>query len=149
MSKIKVVNAPRNLNTASYTSCIILTSEKKIMLQKRPASWSTYPNYISTFGGTIHAEETPLQAIIRELAEEVGAAVHPKDLVFLDAYTEELTQHKEIIFGYFWHDKKETITGCYEGQAIYIDHLHELQEYALIIDDVPWLLKRCMTLKLI
>lgn len=149
MSRIKVVDAQRNRDKASYTSCIVLTSNKRIMLQKRPSTWKTYPNYISTFGGTIHSDETPLQTIIRELAEELGVAVHPKDLIFLNAYTEEITQHKDIVFGYFWYDKKGSITGCYEGEVLYIDDPHELQEYPLVIDDVPWLIKCCIEQKLL
>ncbi len=149
MSKIKVVPPEQNLDKASYTSCIILTSDKNIMLQKRPATWSTFPNHLCTFGGSIHREETPLQTIIRELAEEVGASAHPNELIFLDAYTEEITQHKEIIFGYFWHDKKSTITGCYKGQAHYIKHLYELNEHPLVVDDVSWLIGQCFKRKLI
>jgi 8-oxo-dGTP diphosphatase len=148
MNKIKVVSDHRKLN-AAYTSCIILTSDQKIMLQKNPATQARYPNHLSTIGGSIHSDETPLQNIIRELAEKVGAAVHPHDLIFLNAYTEEKTQHKDVVFAYFWHDKKARITGCYKGQACYINHLYELQSSPLIAEDVLWLIERCIQRKLI
>ena len=89
------------------------------MLQKRPENWRPYPGYITTFGGWIEKGETPTQTIVRELHEELEVRILPDDLVMLGAITEPCTGHTELVYEYFWHDKGNLITGCYEGIAMY------------------------------
>jgi 8-oxo-dGTP pyrophosphatase MutT (NUDIX family) len=64
----------------------------------------TYPDYLCEFGGQIEQGEQPIQAIIRELKEELGALVQENELVSLGALTEAMSGHTELVYVYFWHD---------------------------------------------
>lgn len=147
---IKVVNNPNSSQyNKCFTGCIILSKNKQILLQKRPEYWHPYPGYITTFGGRIEKEETPSQAIVRELYEELGAKVSPEELVYLGAITEPCTGHTELIYEYFWHDNHNLITGCYEGIAIYFDNIEKILNQPKVMDDVEWLLNECQKRKLL
>src|SRR5437879_283414 len=102
-----------------YVGCLVLTQDHKILLQQRPEHWSTHPGCLSTFGGEIELGETPMEALVRELHEELGAKVMPSDVISLGTITEAITNYSELIYLYFWHDKHGTITGCYECEAKY------------------------------
>lgn len=133
---------PENIKEMpQLTSCIILTFDKRILLQKRPDNWRTYPGYVCCFGGHVDKGEPPLQAICRELQEELGASVDEKDVIPLGCYSESITQFKEVVQGFFWHDKYNSITGCYEGETYYLNHISELNNAPLVMDDVPWLIE--------
>src|ERR1700733_13759328 len=82
--------------------CIILTHDNKILLQQRDDDCRTFPGCLATFGGGIEARESPMQALVRELNEELGARLVSTDVISLGAITEEYTQHRELIHTYFW-----------------------------------------------
>jgi len=126
-----------------FAACIVLTQDHKILLQQRPLNWRTFPGMIATFGGHIEGDETPIQAIVRELHEELGAKVDSSDLITLGVITEEVTSHTELVHLYFWHDTHSTITGCYEGEAKYFDSIEEALEHPKLMDDVCWALNEC------
>ncbi len=126
-----------------YVSCIILTHDNKILLQKRGRNWSKFPGMISTFGGRIEENEKPKEALIRELNEELGAQVDMNNIIELGAYTEAITEHTELIYGFFWHDRYKTITGCYEGEPIYYDNPNNIPAAPISMDDVLWLVNEC------
>ncbi|MBN1684197.1 MAG: NUDIX hydrolase [Gammaproteobacteria bacterium] len=129
--------------------CIVLTKDHQILLQHRPNNWRTFPGCLATFGGQIEQGETPIQALVRELKEELGAQVNPKDLIPLGAITEAITNYTELIYAYFWHDKSGTITGCYEAEARYYDSVKEALSHPKIMDDVRWMLRECQKRQLI
>lgn len=143
---IKLVNLAQ-INPAAFlyrgVGCIVLTKDNKILLQQRGRDWQRFPNCLATFGGQIESDETPIQALIRELHEELGAQVKALDIVALGAITEAVTQHRELIYIYFWHDKFNTITGCYEGEARYYDDIPAVLSHPQIMDDVLWALNEC------
>lgn len=126
-----------------YTSCLILTQNNQLMLQQRAHDWHAFPGFISTFGGKIELGEKPIQAIVRELQEEVGAIVFAEELVPLGAYTEKVTSYQDTIFGYFWHDRGSKIIGCFEGKAVYFRTEKDVLSNSLMMDDVSWLLGLC------
>ena len=132
-----------------YVGCIVLTQDNKIMLQQRGTNWNHFPGYLSEFGGRIESDESPMQALIRELNEELGAQVSPADVISLGAVTEEATKHTELIYVYFWHDKHGTITGCYEGEAKYFDDIKTVFQHPKKMDTVSWLLNQCKKQKLL
>ncbi|MBU6475037.1 MAG: NUDIX domain-containing protein [Alphaproteobacteria bacterium] len=101
--------------------CVVLTHEGKLYLQRRPENWGSHAGVINLFGGHVEAGETAEQGVIRELNEETGARIAPEDLVFIDAVTEGMTQHAEIVHIYFWQDKAKTITGCHEAEPVTFD----------------------------
>lgn len=129
---------------ACYTGCLIITQENKILLQQRGKTCLTYPGLISTFGGKIEVNETPLEALVRELKEELGAQVQKEEVQLISAVTEGITQHTEKIYEYFWHDKLGKITGCYEEMPCYFKNVNAvLQVKDKLMDDDFWLLIEC------
>ena len=132
-----------------FVGCIVLTQNKKILLQQRGDDWHSHPGVISTFGGRIESHEHPKNALIRELKEELGAQVQESDIVSLGAYTEAVTQHTELVYGYFWHDKQGTMTGCYEGEARYYDNIADILALPKLMDGVRWLIYECKNRQLL
>lgn len=132
-------------DTAQYrcvgSGAIILTHDNKFLLQQRGNDWHSFAGRLSTFGGRAEMHETPLQTISRELNEELGAVV--TDAIFLGAYTEKATDYTELCHGFFWHDRRRTITGCYEGEPAYFDTVDDILKEPNLMDDVPWLLGIC------
>ena len=126
-----------------YVGCLVLTHDNKILLQHRPENWRTHPGCLATFGGGIETGESPMETLVRELNEELGAKVIPSEVIRLGAITEAITNYTELVYHYFWHDKQGTITGCYECEAKYYDTANEVYAHPKVMDDVRWLLKSC------
>lgn len=124
-----------------FTSCLVLTYDENLLLQFRPASFKHFPEFISCFGGRIEHGESAEEAIVRELKEELGASTKTDNLAHLGSYTEAITNHNDLIVGYFWHDVNNTITGCYEGEPRYFKTIGAALCADKLFDDVPYLLK--------
>lgn len=150
--KIHIIDLDKiNISTYKnqYTSCIILSGDNKIILQKRGNDFYTYPGYICAFGGRIESGEMPLETIIRELKEELDVDIPASELVFISAYTEEISKHNDLVYGYFWHDKNHKVQTCYEGDIAYFDIVDNVFENKKLLDDVPFLLDKCKQKNLI
>jgi len=153
MPKYLPVDALASLNAKLYkhahVGCLVLSHDNKIVLQQRDDYAPTFPNYLSTFGGAIEQGESPLEAMVRELHEELGALAQPRQLISLSIRTEDETHHSRIAYLYFWHDKNNTITGCYEGDASYFDDVDRIKRHPKLMDDVLWLIRECQKRSLI
>lgn len=125
-----------------FVGCIILTKNRTILIQQRGAD-VRYPNSLSEFGGKIEEGESPIQAIRRELNEELGALVEETGLISLGAITEGMTNHEELVHVFFWYDSRETITGCYEGEAAYFKDVASVLAKPNITDGLRLMLKIC------
>jgi len=132
-----------------FAGCIVVSQDNKILLQQRGHDWHTYPGYVSSFGGRIEQGESPIQALVRELNEELGAVVDESEVISLGAVTEEVTNHTELVFEYFWHDRNGTITGCYEGEMIAFDNNEAIFTHPKVMDDVLWMLLECQSRQLL
>lgn len=132
-----------------YTGSIILSQDNRILLQLRGDDWDRFPGHLSTFGGKMDSGETPIEGLVRELKEELGAHVFPADVKNMGAITEAATNYTELIYVFFWHDKNGSITGCYEGEAQYFESCATALKHPRIMDDVRWLLQECRKRKLI
>lgn len=128
---------------ARYVGCLVMTKDHKILLQQRGHDFVTYPDYLCEFGGHIEEGEEPLQAVLRELREELGASAQENEIVSLGALTEAMSGHTELVYVYFWHDVRGTITGCYEGTAKFFDHIESIVAYPKITDGLRWMLQEC------
>ncbi len=122
-------------------NAVVLTKDGKLLLQQRPPEWRVGGGQITTFGGGIELGETPLQALVRELKEELGANVLAADVVNLGVLTEAFTNHTELVYAYFWQDKQGTITGCYECEAVYFDDVSTVFAQSNLMDYVRWMLR--------
>ena len=134
---------------AVYVGCLVLTANGQILLQQRPQHFVSYPGYLCEFGGKIEKGESPIDALVRELREELGAKVNIGDVVSFGAITELMSKHSELIYTFFWHDRFGSITGCYEGEARYFDNSSEILELPKITDGFRWLLSQCQNQGLI
>jgi 8-oxo-dGTP pyrophosphatase MutT (NUDIX family) len=133
-----------------FVGCIVMTHDGKFLLQRVVDARPFFPmGSIITFGGRIESRETTMQALVRELHEELGADVEVADLVSLGAITEDVTNHTELIHAYFWRDLYNTITGCYEDTAVYFDDIDAVFAEPKVTDDVRWMLKQCQQLEII
>jgi 8-oxo-dGTP pyrophosphatase MutT (NUDIX family) len=59
------------------------TSDGKFLLQNRADTVARWPGYWSVFGGGIEPGESPSDAVVRELREELGYAVREAKYVFM------------------------------------------------------------------
>lgn len=147
---IDITSVDIKLFKRSYASCIVKTHDNKILLQELIDSRPYFPaGSISTFGGHIEMRETPSQALIRELKEELGAEVSVKETIFLGAIAEAITGYSELIYTYFWHDKDHKITGCYEDKPKYFDSIKDAFAHDKLGDDVRWMLGECQKRELL
>ncbi len=129
--------------SVSCVACLILTQDKKLLFQQRDLDCHRYPNSLGPFGGRIELGEQPIDCLVRELQEELGAHASPSTITFLDTITKPNAEHKELIYNYFWEDSCNTITGCYEGKAKRFDNIQELLTHPNVLNDVKWLLQSC------
>lgn len=149
---VQLINASE-INSCSYPNqyvgCLVLTKDSRLVLQKRGEDWMNYPDYLCEFGGRIEKEEQPVQAIIRELKEELGAEVHPSELISIGIITETMPNHTDLIHTFFWQDTNGTITGCYEGEIRFFNDSTDIIKEAKITDGLRWLVAECQKRRLI
>jgi 8-oxo-dGTP diphosphatase len=89
VQQVDLARADETLFSRRCVGCIVLTKDNKILLQQRDHNSPTYPDRLATFGGGIDPGETPIQALVRELKEELGAEVKIAEVISLGAITEE------------------------------------------------------------
>ena len=144
IQRVDVTKVDETTFERRYVGCIVLKQDGKILLQQLIYARPFFPvGSLTTFGGRIEDDETPMQALVRELHEELGAKVNEADVISLGAITEEATNHSELIYAYFWNDKDGTITGCYEDEAKCFDSVKAVLANPKVTDDVRWMLKEC------
>lgn len=109
------------VNLADYSQhfadCVVMTQNGELLLQYRPPEWQRKPEWYTAFGGQVETGEDIMTALQRELKEELGADVQREEVVLLGVVTEGETDHTEAVHVHFWHDRRGTITGCFEGEA--------------------------------
>lgn len=147
MDTIRVIDmsaADMSSYAKHLSDCVIVTHDQKLLLQQRPFNWGKSAGNLNIFGGHVEDGETPEEAVIREIKEETGGIIEPDDLIFLGAVTEDFTNHTELVHVHFWHDKNNTITGCYEAEAVSYHSLNGAISHPKIMDYTVWALNECM-----
>lgn len=86
------------LRSVSYA--ILKDYEGRYLVQLRSEAEEMYPGVWSLFGGTVEAEETPTQAVYRELREEIGYEP-PAPLIFLRSMVLDGVATVHFFFGQF------------------------------------------------
>jgi len=64
-------------------TAIIMNSENKILISKRAANKKKYPLLWECNGGAVRKGENSLQGILREIKEELGIILSPREAIFL------------------------------------------------------------------
>lgn len=72
---------------------LILSHGDKILLQKRSREAERFPGTWGLFGGGVHSDESSLEAICRELREELNYEV--RDPKFVKSFPYEISKTKE------------------------------------------------------
>lgn len=71
-------------------ACWIINNKNEILLQRRSANKKQQPNMLAITAGHIDLNESPIQAVLREVSEEVGIKnVKEKDFIYLDTFKAE------------------------------------------------------------
>ncbi len=82
----------------------IYTSNGLILIQKRAKNKDTYPNlWDISVAGHLSAGDTPIEAAIREIEEEIGYTVTPENLIFLKTIQKSKRITSSIIDNEFNH----------------------------------------------
>ena len=108
---------------------ILIDDQDKVLLQHRANDISWYPDHWGIFGGQIEKGETPKQAAIREIKEEVGIEI--ADLKFFKKY--ELKRKKGIYEAFFFTAPlnisiNELRNQQKEGQGLGIFNFNEVKD---------------------
>ncbi len=149
IEEVDLANTDINIFKRKFATALVLTKDHEILLQMRAEDCKSFPGCLSTFGGGIEDGETPEQALIRELREELGAQINTPDIISLGAVTEAITNHTEILYVYYWHDRSGTITGCYEGSPALFNNTTSIINHPKVMDYVIWSLDKCKSLDLL
>ncbi len=80
---------------------IITTDDGRVIMQKRANGLRVYPNEVEmSVGGGVEQQETPEQAIKREIEEELGIKLLDESLVFLGRYKFNHPGQRSYIYTY-------------------------------------------------
>ena len=122
---------------------MVVTQGGGVLLQERGAACPVNPGGLNLFGGHVEAGESPLEALVRELREELGAVVAPGEVVPIGAVTEAWTGHTQVVHVHFWRDVRGTITGCYEHAAREISTARAALAAPRLMPYAAWALRAC------
>ncbi len=110
---------------------IIINKKGEVLLNKKTFDYPSFPGgYWALFGGKIEKEEKPLEAIIREIKEELGITLSFKFLKKINFNIKEL----EIIDYIFYAEFNEEILNIHlnEGGGFGFFNLSELKSIMII-----------------
>ena len=131
-------------------SGIILTSERKILLQRRDAHLRRVPDFIGTFGGKIESGETARVALVREWREELELQVDPVAPMFLGARTGRFNDGTRVLnIRFFWHDEAGEIGTCHEGTPVMFAGATAALAARKLTRSTRWSLQECLRRNLI
>jgi 8-oxo-dGTP diphosphatase len=85
---------------------------KEVLLHKRDGNTKINPHKWAFFGGLVEVDETPTQALVRELQEELGLTVSPNEIISLRDYFNESRQtHRYTFYVVSDKQKEEMVLG--------------------------------------
>ena len=74
-------------NPIQIAKALLLNEKGELLLVRRTETAPTRPNGWDIPGGSVEADETPLQAVTREIKEEIGVSILPGQLTLMYAST--------------------------------------------------------------
>ncbi len=152
MDEIKVVTDFEN-NKSHYekhlADVLIVRANGFLYLQKHAETDVRNPGVVHLFGGHVENKETYSQAAIREINEETGGIIKPAELTHIGSVTESFTNHSELVHIYFWQDKENTITGCYERESIEFQTPQKALRHPKIMPYSKWAILEAINRKLL
>lgn len=107
-----------------FTVDVCIVHGGEFLMFKRSATKKIFPGWLAFPGGHIDEGENPLAAAIREVREEVGIILTPKDIQLKFVATHYHTDRDEvfIVFGFraVIHSKPDTLASSHEGGAVWM-----------------------------
>lgn len=80
----------------------LIDSKGRLLIQKRSKTKKDEPNkWDLSSAGHIEFNESPLNAAIREMYEELGIIINEKDLVLIDTYLNKIKLNEEVFINHF------------------------------------------------
>ena len=115
---------PSNIRVGDAAAAAIRLSDGRYLMQlrdQRPDIW--YPGHWGCFGGAVDAGETPIQALCRELQEELELTIAPADarlIARLDFDFDPLELGRAWRIYYLIELPTEALSGlvCHEGERM-------------------------------
>ena len=108
------------VNKVRYVGCLLVLDKNILVLQKRDnAPEVSHPNSVSVFGGRVHDSENRMEAMSRELREELGLEIDSADLRYLG-----FLEHYDTLKGhmvsatYYWLNLTSEPEECNEGRIL-------------------------------
>lgn len=109
----------------NIVTCFIRNKEGKYLMQKTSKQKGSL---YATTGGHVSAGQTFIEAMIRELKEEIGVNVEENELIFIDKYI----KNNQAVFNIYYLEKEIDIDRCKlqeeEVEAVYWMTEEEIQE---------------------
>lgn len=105
---------------------------KSVLLHLRDSNTIFNPNKWALFGGLGEENETPVEAFIRELYEEIDFKIESKDALFLSEYLNENIQKMKYTF-FVISDIDISLLKLGEGAGFEWVQLSDLDKYDLTI----------------
>lgn len=107
--------------THEVATGIFRSKQGKLILQLRDnVSNIKRPGYVGFFGGHVEPEETPEQAFVREIQEELGITLTSFQLLVKEEYIDDEGDLIKI-YVYTSEDLDITTLDCQEGNLLLVD----------------------------
>ena len=89
-------------------ACWILNEKNEILLQRRSSSKKQQPNMLAVTTGHIDLNESPIEAALREVKEEVGIDdLKEEDFIFIDTFKAENLNNYHYKYIYLLKTRKK------------------------------------------
>ena len=89
-------------------ACWIINDKNEILLQRRSPNKKQQPNKLAVTAGHIAPNETPLEAVHREVSEEIGINdLQEKDFIYLDTFKAENPNNHHYKYVYLLKTNKK------------------------------------------
>ena len=83
-----------------HVSCWIINDKGEVLLQRRSKDKKKNSNMWSKTGGHVLADENPIDALKRELKEELGISVNDKNIILIGVYKSNDEKNKYFSYEY-------------------------------------------------
>ena len=103
----------------NYAGVLFITKENTLLLQQRDDKPNIVnPGMITTFGGLVEDNETPIEGLLREINEETNLKPKGKDLIFFKNLSKVEDDGTETLLHlYLLKDISKSLLDIYEGKG--------------------------------
>ena len=115
-----------------HVGCWIMNEKGEVLMEQRAFSKVKNPGKWCKPGGHVDAGEKPDEAIQREVYEEIGLKVEPKDVINIEIFKKEREHDNTFTYGYiFFTNKKEEdyVIQEEEVNAVKYFKIEDLEQY--------------------